>query len=291
MLSGNVAELQTWEWEKTRIGIESPRVAGQSLNNEDAELSRLRTAFSANPKSEVFAALADRLIELGEVDEAEQICRKGLVFLPNSLDGLTALAHVHLLRGRLENAIAHLIQVLDSDDEHPEAIRRLGQVLLRRGDRTRARIILEYAESLLPGDGGIADLLVQAGGVPSYRARRPPSVLRPLAPPAHSPVSPAAFEDDPTVITPTEPPEDNSRTESSLPLVSVVKPLESLSEVAARKSGQSGADRPAPVSGMMVMSRLAELSQKKGGSRIGLYVGTGVVLLVTALVAAFWGGK
>jgi tetratricopeptide (TPR) repeat protein len=267
-------------------------VTGQSLNNEDAELSRLRTAFSANPKSEVFAALVDRLCELGKADEAEQICRKGLVFLPNSLDGLTALAHVHLVRGRLENATAQLIKVLDSDDEHPEAIRRLGQVLLKRGDRTRARIILEYAESLLPGDGGIADLLVQAGGVPSFRARRSPSVLRPLTPPVRSPDPAGSLEDDPTVITPTEPPEENSRTESSLPaVVPVVKPLESLAEIAARRSGQLSADRPAPVSGMMVTSRLAELSQKKGGSRTGLYVGIGAALLALGLVVALWGGK
>ncbi len=285
---GNLVGLQTWKWARTRIGIESTRVTGQSLNNEDAELSRLRTAFSANPKSEVFASLADRLCELGKADEAEQVCRKGLVFLPNSLDGLTALAHAHLVRGRLESATAQLIKVLDSDDEHPEAIRRLGQVLLQRGDRTRARIILEYAESLLPGDGGVADLLVQAGGVPSFRARRSPSTLRPLTPPTRSPIPPGSFDDDPTAISPTEPPEENSRTESSLP---VVKPLESLAEMTALKAEPLGADRPAPVSGMMMTSRLAEFGQKKGGSSRGMYVGIAIALLVLALVAAFWGGK
>jgi len=239
----------------------------------------------------VFAALADRLCELGKVEEADQICRRGLVFMPDSLDGQTALAHIHLAMGRFEQATAQLIQVLDVDDEHPEAIRRLGQVLLKRGDRTRARIILEYAESLLPGDGGVADLLVLAGGVPSFRARRAPSVLRPIGSPALTPAPPATFEGDPTQITPTEPPEDNTRTESSLPAIPDVKPLESLAELAARRAAHPDADRPAPVAGMMVTSRLAELSQKQATSRTGLYVGVGVAILAVILVAAFAGGK
>lgn len=253
---------------------------------EDAELVRLRSAFSTNPRSEAFAALAERLCELGQPEEAEQVCRKGLVFRPDSLDGKTALARALFLRGRLAEAQELLLEVVTADADHPEALRRLGQLTLRRGDKRRARAILEYAELLLPGDAGVADLLVQAGGVPAYRAQRTPSALRPLPPSERAPL-PGAFElDDPTVLSPSRP-DDLSLAQPATPPPVAVPRLETLGEL-ARARAPVRDDRPAPVSGTLYGSRLAELARPPASPRrwpLLAGVAVAVAIVVAVLLA------
>jgi tetratricopeptide (TPR) repeat protein len=87
--------------------------------------------------------------------------------------GQVALGRALLARRRLSEAQEVLIEAAKSSPEHGDAFRWLGEVVLERGDRERARTILEYAEELSPSVAAVGTLLTRAGGKPLPRTVRP----------------------------------------------------------------------------------------------------------------------
>jgi tetratricopeptide (TPR) repeat protein len=144
-------------------------------SDQDTEdgLERLRAVVRANPRSTTFVALAHALCEAGHAGEAEEVCRHGLVQHPRLVTGQVALGRALIERGRLKEAQEVLIDAAKSSPEHGDAFRWLGDLVLKAGNGTRARTILEYAEELLPTDGRVAELLMAAGGKPTVRVPRP----------------------------------------------------------------------------------------------------------------------
>ncbi len=136
-------------------------------------LERLRAVVQANPRSTAFVAFAHGLCDAGRAAEAEEICRQGLLQHPRLATGQVALGRALLERARLREAQEILIESVKANPEHGDGFRVLGEVVLKRGDLLRARAILEHAEELMPHDGRVAALLVQAGGTPVTRAPRP----------------------------------------------------------------------------------------------------------------------
>jgi tetratricopeptide (TPR) repeat protein len=136
-------------------------------------LERLWAAVRANPRSTTFVALVHRLCETGRAPEAEDVCREGLAQHPGLVTGQVALGRVLLDRGRLREAQEVLISAAKANPDHGDAFRWLGETVLKRGDLPRARTLLEYAEELSPNDRRVVELLVEAGGSPTFRAARP----------------------------------------------------------------------------------------------------------------------
>lgn len=147
----------------------------RTADTTDEGLERLRAVVSANPRSTAFVAFAHRLCDAGRAAEAEEVCRQGLAQHPRLATGQVALGRALLERARLREAQDVLIESVKANPEHGDGFRVLGEVVLRKGDLVRARAILEHAEELMPHDGRVADLLVQAGGAPAARAPRPKS--------------------------------------------------------------------------------------------------------------------
>jgi tetratricopeptide (TPR) repeat protein len=136
-------------------------------------LDRLRAAVRANPRSTTFVALAHRLCENGRAAEAEDVCREGLAQHPGLVTAQVALGRALLDRGRLREAQEVLIAAAKANPDHGDAFRWLGETVIRRGDLPRARVLLEYAEELSPNDRRVGELLVEAGGSPTFRSPRP----------------------------------------------------------------------------------------------------------------------
>ncbi len=141
----------------------------------DEGLDRLRNVARSNPRSTAFVALAHALCERGRDDEAEEVCRQGLLVHPRLVTAQVALGRALIGRGHWAEAREVLIGAAKANPDHGDAFRWLGDLALQEGERERARTLLEYAEELLPADTKVADLLVQAGGKPLMRVPRPSS--------------------------------------------------------------------------------------------------------------------
>jgi tetratricopeptide (TPR) repeat protein len=153
--------------------LQSRPVPEARESDKDDDLERLRAVVRANPRSTTFVALAHALCDAGKDDEAEDVCRQGLAQHPRLTTGQVALGRALLARKRLREAQEVLVEAAKSSPEHGDAFRWLGEVVLERGDRDRARIILEYAEELSPSATVVGALLTRAGGNPLPRAVRP----------------------------------------------------------------------------------------------------------------------
>ncbi len=136
-------------------------------------IERLRAVARANPRSTTFVALAHALCDAGRPGEAESVCRDGLAQHPRLVTGQVALGRSLLEGDRLRESQEVLVEAVKANPEHADAFRWLAAVLLKRGDRDRARPLLEYAEELSPSDARIAELLLQAGGTPVAHPVRP----------------------------------------------------------------------------------------------------------------------
>ncbi|HEY0714939.1 MAG TPA: tetratricopeptide repeat protein, partial [Polyangia bacterium] len=136
-------------------------------------LERLRAVVRANPRSTAFVALAHALCDSGREDEAEEVARQGLGQHPHLVTGQVALGRALIARGRMREAQERLVEAAKSSPENGDAFRWLGELVLRRGQPSKARVLLEYAEELVPGDQRVAELLTEAGGVPQPRQTRP----------------------------------------------------------------------------------------------------------------------
>jgi tetratricopeptide (TPR) repeat protein len=136
-------------------------------------LERLRAVVRANPRSTAFVALAHALCDGGREEEAEEVARQGLGQHPHLVTGQVVLGRALIARGRMREAQERLVEAAKSSPENGDAFRWLGELVLRRGQPAKARVLLEYAEELVPGDQRVADLLSEAGGVPQPRQVRP----------------------------------------------------------------------------------------------------------------------
>ncbi|HEY0708615.1 MAG TPA: tetratricopeptide repeat protein [Polyangia bacterium] len=136
-------------------------------------LERLRAVVRANPRSTAFVALAHALCDSGLEEEAEEVARQGLGQHPHLVTGQVALGRALIARGRMREAQERLVEAAKSSPENGDAFRWLGELVLRRGQPSKARVLLEYAEELVPGDQRVVELLTEAGGVPQPRQSRP----------------------------------------------------------------------------------------------------------------------
>jgi tetratricopeptide (TPR) repeat protein len=92
---------------------------------------------------------------------------------PGLVTGQVALGRALLDRGRVREAQEVLIGAAKANPDHGDAFRWLGEVVIKRGDLPRARALLEYAEELSPNDRRVTELLIEAGGTPTFRSARP----------------------------------------------------------------------------------------------------------------------
>jgi tetratricopeptide (TPR) repeat protein len=86
-----------------------------------------------NPDSFVFSRLADHYRKAGNVDQAIDLCVKGLDRYPDSSIGHLVLGRCYLEQEKLERAVNEFISVCHIDRRNNAAIKMLADIFMRQG--------------------------------------------------------------------------------------------------------------------------------------------------------------
>jgi tetratricopeptide (TPR) repeat protein len=106
-----------------------PKSAMSDLNPEFIE--RYQLLLEEDPKSKVFAPLAEAYRKMGLLKEALQICTQGVQYHPDFSGGRVALARVLIDSGDISTAIEQLQKAVDLAPENVLAQMILGDCLMR----------------------------------------------------------------------------------------------------------------------------------------------------------------
>jgi tetratricopeptide (TPR) repeat protein len=145
----------------------------------------LRRRVQADPASIAFAQLAEECRRAGNNDEAVGICRAGLAYHSDYLSARITLGRALIELGRLDEAQAELMLVLNAAPENLPAIRAVAELHQQRGEMTEALGYYKRALELAKYD---ADL--------EHAVERIENVVSPPPPPAPQvETAPSAIED------------------------------------------------------------------------------------------------
>jgi hypothetical protein len=152
---------------------------------KDELLEFLETRLRDNPKSLLFARLADLYLIRGNPDDALVLCTEGVRHHPYYTTGYFLLAKTHVLRKEYDKAEAALKKVLSHDQQYLSAQKLLGDILVKTGWEAAAS---EHYASVIeadPMEDKVRDL-VKRYAVQVDRPKRE-SVAAPELPPAPDP--------------------------------------------------------------------------------------------------------
>ncbi len=109
----------------------SPLGAMEPINSSVMKMKRYLMIYKKNPRSKVFALLADLYRKKGEIDKAFNLCRRGVQEHPQFVLGHIALALTLLDMNKLEMAAESLEKAIELAPENIFAYKTLGQIWLR----------------------------------------------------------------------------------------------------------------------------------------------------------------
>ncbi len=138
----------------------------QPFKTDLSELDELFERFRQAPKSTAFAPLADACRKAGMIEEALEICRKGLAANPRYASGHVVHGKCLYDAGEPERAESAFERVLEVDADNLVALRFLGVILAERGEGDGARACFEHILAIDPEDRDIGrrlDELADAG--------------------------------------------------------------------------------------------------------------------------------
>jgi tetratricopeptide (TPR) repeat protein len=126
------------------------------------EINELKKKLEENSDSLVFAALADAYRKKGRLDEAFNVCKKGLEKNPSYTSARVVLGRIYGEQGKVEEAASEFKKVLEFDPDNLMAHSMLGSILMEKNDYQAA--IEEYQKilSLNPDDEDTQSHLKQA---------------------------------------------------------------------------------------------------------------------------------
>jgi Flp pilus assembly protein TadD len=115
-------------------------------------LDDLRRRIDKDPASIAFAQLAEECRRLGRHQEAVDVCRSGLAQHPGYVSARVTLGRALLNLGQLDEAQQEFEAVLQGAPQNLAALRALGDVHRRRGDWSNAMTQYRTALRLAPND-------------------------------------------------------------------------------------------------------------------------------------------
>jgi len=203
------------------------------------EIEKYITTLAKDPKSKVFAPLAEAYRKAGALDEAVQLCVEGLKRNPNYLSGMVALGRSYYEKGMKPEAREQFEKVVKATPDNVIAQRILGEIYAQEGKKPEAIKAFKLILALNPKDAEAQENLDILEGrkppkAPKEQAPKPaepvPAEAKPPEP-AAAPPPPAATTPAPTAI-PAAP-----LTEPPAAEAPVAKPLEAPSPEPEKKEG------------------------------------------------------
>lgn len=129
------------------------------LTKNNPELEALFRKYESAPDSYVFAPLADAYRKAGMLDEAVEICRKGLRRHPDYPSGHVVEGKCHFDVGKLDESEASFQKVLELDGNNLVALKYLGMIQAGRGRLDKAGQFFKNILKLDPENKEIKGML------------------------------------------------------------------------------------------------------------------------------------
>lgn len=117
-----------------------------------ARIEDLRRRVQRDPASIAFAQLAEECRRSGQIQEAIDVCRSGLAIHPGYLSARVTLGRALLELDDLDAAQQELQLVLKSAPENLAAVRGVAEILFRRGAHAEALVHYRAALALAKND-------------------------------------------------------------------------------------------------------------------------------------------
>jgi tetratricopeptide (TPR) repeat protein len=125
----------------------------------DPFLEHYLKLYQENPRSRVFAPLAEAYRKSGLVDEAIDICQEGLSYYPNFISGIVALARSLFDKGLYNKAISELEKVVSEVPDNYLVQKILAESYLKIGDKNNGLKAYKMVLFLNPADAEIAKIV------------------------------------------------------------------------------------------------------------------------------------
>ena len=143
------------------------------VKNYDPYLEKFLKEYQENPRSRVFAPLAESYRKSGLVDEALEICREGLEYHPNFISGMVAIARCYIDKELYTAAIKELEKVVSEVPDNYLAQKLLAQSYSLTGDKNNSLKAYKAVLFLNPKDEETAKIIREMEGVtPSIEAEK-----------------------------------------------------------------------------------------------------------------------
>jgi tetratricopeptide (TPR) repeat protein len=180
----------------------------ERFQTDNPELDDLFERYRAAPKGHVFAPLADACRKAGMIDEALEICARGVGEHPRYASGHVVQGKCLYDAGRVNDAQAAFNRVLILDPKNLVALKYLGMIHAERGDAARAREFFEHILALDPGDRDIRSRIEDVSHHrPAASTRVAADTAAPVVPPVPQVLVPIARAADPVEEEPVELPD------------------------------------------------------------------------------------
>jgi tetratricopeptide (TPR) repeat protein len=124
---------------------------------DNQRIEDLRRRVQKDPASIAFAQLAEELRRAHQLPEAVEVCRAGLALHPSYLSARVTLGRTLVELNELEHAEEELNIVLRSAPENLAAMRGLGEIYLRRGQEVQALAQFRAALAIARNDPDLAE--------------------------------------------------------------------------------------------------------------------------------------
>ncbi len=131
----------------------------KKLKTDNPELESLFERYERAPDGHVFAPLADACRKAGMLEEAIEICEKGVSKHPEYASGFVVRGKCYYDIGNADQAEASFERVLELDVNNLVALRFMGLILAERGHAAEARARFEHILVLDPDNKEIAEKL------------------------------------------------------------------------------------------------------------------------------------
>ena len=127
--------------------------------NLDDRIAKCEKILASDENSQIFAALAEAYRKKGDLQKAQDVCLQGLKIHPDYASARIVMAKILLANQSFDSAWQELSKAIASSGRTRTIDVLESEILIRKGNKSEARAILEKLYSSDPEDESIKDLM------------------------------------------------------------------------------------------------------------------------------------